>query len=102
MKIDGTGKPITPASSGSQKPADARSQKTASAATGTKVDLSGLSGTLKELEATIANAPVVDNARVDEIKQAISSGQFKVNPERVADGLIKSVREMLTAQTQRA
>jgi negative regulator of flagellin synthesis FlgM len=38
---------------------------------------------------------VVDAARVAELKRAISEGRFKVNPERVADGLLESVRQML-------
>jgi len=102
VKIDGTGKPITPASTGPQRPAEARTQPAGKSAGGTQVELSGLAGTLKELEATIASVPVVDSARVGEIKQAIADGQFKVNPERIADGLIESVREMLAAQSRHA
>lgn len=33
--------------------------------------------------------------KVAEIRQAISEGRFQINPERIADGLINSVREML-------
>ena len=50
------------------------------------------------MEEAISNAPVVDTAKVDEIKQAMSEGRFKVNTEKVADGLIESVRQMLSAQ----
>ena len=50
------------------------------------------------MEETIANTPVVDSAKVDEIKQAITEGRFKVDTGKVADGLIESVRQMLTAQ----
>jgi negative regulator of flagellin synthesis FlgM len=63
---------------------------------GTQVALSG------KLEQLIAQAPVVDGAKVDEIKQAISDGRFRVNPEKVADGLIESVRQMLSARPQSA
>lgn len=34
--------------------------------------------------------------RVAEIRQAIAEGRFQVNPERIADGLVDSVREMLS------
>jgi negative regulator of flagellin synthesis FlgM len=34
--------------------------------------------------------------RVAEIRQAISEGRFQVNPERIADGLLDSVRDMLS------
>jgi len=54
------------------------------------------------MESTIANTPVVDSAKVDEIKQAMSEGRFKVDTEKVADGLIDSVRQMLSAQPAKA
>jgi negative regulator of flagellin synthesis FlgM len=41
-----------------------------------------------------ADTPV-DTARIAEIKQAIAEGRFSINPERIADGLLQSVREML-------
>lgn len=36
-----------------------------------------------------------NSERVAEIKQAIAEGRFKVNAEKIADGLLSSVREML-------
>ena len=51
-----------------------------------------------QMEEAISNTPVVDSAKVDEIKQAMSEGRFKVNTEKVADGLIESVRQMLSTQ----
>lgn len=50
---------------------------------------------MQEIEASVAAAPVVNAERVAEIKQAIAEGRFKVNPERIADGLLNSVRQML-------
>lgn len=73
---------------GSRKPASASEQ----------VELSALAAGLQEASAALADAPVVDAARVAEIKQAISEGRFQINPERVADGLIESVRQMLARQ----
>lgn len=100
MKIEGTGKPIGPAASSGSRSAPTAAASTSSTPSGAKVDISGLSSRLRELEATIANVPVVDSARVDEIKQAISDGRFKVNADRVADSLIESVRQMLDKQQQ--
>lgn len=54
-----------------------------------------LSSRMQEIEATISSSPVVDAERVAEIKQAIAEGRFKVDPERIADGLLSSVRQML-------
>ncbi len=65
---------------------------------GTKVEISSFSEHLQKLEQLVAQTPVVDSGKVDEIKQAISQGQFQVNPEKVADGLIDSVRQMLSSQ----
>jgi negative regulator of flagellin synthesis FlgM len=68
---------------------------------GEKVELSSLSASLGKAEAAIAAAPVVDRARVDEIRQAMSEGRFKVDAERIADGLIDSVRQMLGTQADK-
>ncbi len=46
----------------------------------------------------LANVPVADPARVAEIRQAIAEGRFRVDSEKVADGLIESVRQMLAAR----
>ncbi len=58
------------------------------------VDLSRV----QQLQGTLSNVPEIDAAKVSEIKQAISEGRFKVNPEKVADGLLDSVRQMLSSQ----
>ena len=57
-----------------------------------RVDISSLSARLQEVNA--GEAPV-NAERVAEIKLAISEGRFQINPERIADGLLSSVRDML-------
>lgn len=59
------------------------------------VHLSALSSQLQSATASLANAPVINQSQIDEIKQAIASGQFKVNPEVVADRLLDTVREII-------
>jgi len=101
VKIDGTGKPLAPTATSATKGTSGSSSVSATSSTaapGAQVDISGTSSRLRELEASIANVPVVDSARVDEIKQAISEGRFKVNADRVADSLIESVRQMLNTR----
>ncbi len=69
------------------------------AANGEKVQISAFSASLQKAEARIADTPVVDKGRVEEIRQAITEGRFKVDASRIADGLIDSVRQMLVNQT---
>lgn len=62
------------------------------AGAGERVDISSLSAQLQEVG---AGETPVNTQRVAEIKQAISEGRFQINPERIADGLLTSVRDML-------
>ena len=62
------------------------------------VTLSPLSAKLKSLEAKVSTSSVFDTEKVDAIKSAIEKGQFKVDAEKVADGLIASEKDLLSAQ----
>ncbi|MCX7898468.1 MAG: flagellar biosynthesis anti-sigma factor FlgM [Rhodocyclaceae bacterium] len=64
--------------------------QTAPAASDAQVELSPVSATLAETAA----APF-DAARVAEIKQAIREGRFAVSPDKIAERLLESVRELL-------
>ena len=57
----------------------------------TEATLSGA----QNVESILASTPVVNAERVAEIKRAIAEGRFQMNPERIADGLLQSVRDML-------
>lgn len=59
------------------------------------VKITSLSSQLHALENSLADVSVIDSARVDAIKQAISEGRFKINPEVVADRLLNSVKELV-------
>lgn len=48
------------------------------------------------LHAVSGSEAAFNSQKVAEIRQAISEGRFQINPERIADGLINSVREMLS------
>ena len=74
-------------------------QATAASTSSTEnVTLSTLSSQLKSLEAKVASTEVFDAEKVEAIKSAISSGQFKVDSDKVADGLISSVKDLLNTQ----
>ena len=57
------------------------------------VSLSTLAGTLQSSE-----KPPVNSARIQEIKDVISQGRFKINPEAIASGLIESARDLVNSQ----
>lgn len=97
MKIDGNLKAYGPAQpQGNRPPAAPASERSQSGAA--EVSLSPLAAMLGKAEASLASTSEIDQQRVDEIRQAISSGQFKINPGRIADGLLASVHEILQTQ----
>jgi negative regulator of flagellin synthesis FlgM len=49
-----------------------------------KVTLTDSARLMQRLEAAVANAPHVDGARIDHIKQQIASGAYQVNPDQLA------------------
>lgn len=102
MKIDGN---IRSVQSGSAAENQGRAGKsgTAHGAAGTggsspRVELSPLGSQLAGIEASLADVPVVDLQRIEEIKLAIAEGRFKVNPDVIADRLLETVQELIRAQ----
>jgi negative regulator of flagellin synthesis FlgM len=91
MKIDNAGK-VVPSYTGSVKSTgrSAKASSSASSAPPANVD--------ENVELTPAasqmSEPPFDAAKVEAIKQAISAGQFRINPEAIADGLINTAREL--------
>jgi negative regulator of flagellin synthesis FlgM len=65
---------------------------------GERVQLSQFASQLQAMESSMADTPVVDSARVAEIRQAIAEGSFRVNPDLVADKLIQTARELLSVR----
>ncbi len=99
MKIDDALKQVSGITTGNQ---ETKSTKTASKASGgattENVTLSPASSQLRALASNLGSESVFDEIKVAEIKSAIAGGQFKVNTDKVAESLIDSVKELLTAQ----
>jgi negative regulator of flagellin synthesis FlgM len=56
-----------------------------------------MSGQVRSLPST-PGASDFDAARVAAIREDIRAGRYQVNPERIADGLLDSVRDLLEAK----
>ncbi len=59
------------------------------------VHLSSNVAKLQNIDSNSASGSIVNTARVQEIKQAISEGSFQINPEVVADRLLETVKELI-------
>lgn len=93
MKIDSSYKPTATA----LPPKAAAPQPAATTAGVTEaVSLSQMAGSLQ-----IGEKPPINLARIQEIKQAISEGRFKINPEAIADRLIESARDLVSSSGKR-
>lgn len=96
ITLNGIG-PLMPGLAGEDKGAQPRSSGSNTGGGSSSVQLSTLSARMREIESRLGESRVVDAARVEEIKQAIAEGRFKVNADVVADRLLDTVRELISS-----
>lgn len=68
-----------------------RSQSGDSAGTSAQADtvhLTDMASRLKSLEQKLANQPDIDQSHVDRVRDALSRGQYQIDPDRVADKMM--------------
>lgn len=53
---------------------------------------------LQDINNDSTSNSIVDSTRVQEIKQAISEGNFQINAGAVADKLLETVRELIESK----
>lgn len=98
MKIDNSIKSVSGAPIKDAQGRQGKTEGTKSAGASTEqVQISTLSSQLQQLQSRLSNSPVVDVARVQEIKQAMSEGKFKVDTGKVADGLLQAAQNLIAA-----
>jgi negative regulator of flagellin synthesis FlgM len=61
---------------------------------GDTVTLTNSARSMQMIEAAVANAPVVNSAKVAAMKQAVNSGTYQVNAGQVADKMLQFEREL--------
>ncbi|BEV73506.1 MULTISPECIES: flagellar biosynthesis anti-sigma factor FlgM [unclassified Paludibacterium] len=96
MKIDQSGniQDLYPAQN---KPAKRKqdTESSSSSAPSSQVAINPLASQINEVAQNMATEPSFDMAKVESIKSAIAAGNFKINAEDIADGLINSTRQLL-------
>ena len=60
-----------------------------------ELQLSPLMSHVKKTEAEMNKTPSFDQKKVDELREAIAAGKFKINPEAIAERLLKTVGELV-------
>ena len=90
----GSAELLRPPAPGGKKLPDATAEE--SAAGNETVAVSRLANLLAQGESAMESTPEIDSARVQELSQAIRDGRFRVDPERIAEGLLSEMRDLLS------
>lgn len=95
----------SPAATRTDRAGDSADAKVASAPSPSSqpshnVQISPLSVQLQALQNSQASGAVFEAKKVEEIRLAISEGRFQVNAEKVADGLLETVKDLLNSRRQ--
>ncbi len=100
MKVENSTQPITGVSvnDGQRRVEKVKDTDTSQSPAENNVHISPQSSQLQHAESSASSNSVVDTARVQEIKQAINDGSFRVNPEVVADRLLETVKELIDSK----
>jgi len=71
-----------------QRDGGTKTQGGSSTSTSDTVSLTDMASRLQSLEQKLASQPDVDQAHVNRVRDAISRGEYRVDPDRVADKMM--------------
>ena len=98
MKIDKINAPLPSSQIGEVAPRSPNAKPAGGTTNGdNSVHIGTSTAKLRSMGESVTSTSVVDTEKVNAIKQAISEGRFQVNHEAVADRLIDSVKELISA-----
>ncbi len=80
----------TSKSSGSGKSSKSTPQASAKKTDNDSVSLTNTASTLQQIEQSLSDIPIVDSARVEAVSQSIEDGQYTIDNEKIADGIINN------------
>ena len=91
-KIEGTPPPAVRSTGpvgGRVAPAGAaRSAPVEAAQAGDSLRLTGEATSLQALQRELSTAPAIDQARVAEVRQALESGSYRIDPAKIAERML--------------
>jgi negative regulator of flagellin synthesis FlgM len=70
-------------------------RKTETTGSASNIDVSDTARTLAALEDRISTLPVVNENRVDAVRRALDEGRYQVDPQRVADKMLRFEGDLL-------
>lgn len=77
-----------------------QAEKAAATAAPVQTDSVRLSSQAQGASGASNSSQVFDAKKVERIRMAIADGQFQVNSERIADGLLDTVRDLLHSRNR--
>jgi negative regulator of flagellin synthesis FlgM len=82
--------------SSQQKAADSQdtSQTSQSQPAQSEVSITSTASTLAQAQQSLAGQPAVNQSRVDAISNALANGTYKIDPDKIAAGLLQSERSL--------
>ena len=62
------------------------------------INLTDSATRIKALEEQVARLPIVDTKKIEQIQNSINDGTYEINPERIAEKMIRFEKDLLSKQ----